>query len=291
MNAMLPLISLPESRSAKLRRLSHVLWPAAATIALHGVVFGLLLGNWSPEPPAGAAQSVIKTQLVTITTAPEPTPEPPAQPVEPPTPSVAKPVAPPEPELAPEPEPVAEVEPTQMAKPEIDHAAIARKRAEEQRRIEQEELAQRQRQEQARIAEQQRLEEERQREQQRLEALAAEQARQQAQADAEQRQIAAAKKQAADSLSQYHPISKQPPAYPRRALDRRKEGDCTVEYTVTAQGTVENPSVVAGSCDDPIFVRPSLASAKSFRYQPRIVNGVAVAVPGVRNTFRFRLEQ
>lgn len=51
------------------------------------------------------------------------------------------------------------------------------------------------------------------------------------------------------------------------------------------------PVVVDGGCDDPVFARPALASAKSFRYKPRIVDGVAVAVPGVRNTFRFRLEQ
>lgn len=63
-----------------------------------------------------------------------------------------------------------------------------------------------------------------------------------------------------------------------------------MEYTVTEQGKVDNPVVVDGGCDDPVFARPALASAKSFRYKPRVVDGVAVAVPGVRNTFRFRLE-
>ena len=59
-------------------------------------------------------------------------------------------------------------------------------------------------------------------------------------------------------------------------------------YTVTPQGRVADPQV-AGECH-PLFVRPSLAAAKTFRYQPRIVAGQAVAVVGVKNTFHYRIE-
>ncbi|GGD03226.1 energy transducer TonB [Halopseudomonas salina] len=281
MTAMLPPTTQSPSHPSPPSRLGHFAWPAVATMALHGSVFALLLGNWSPEAPAVATERVLRTQLVTINTAPAPEPPPITLP-EPPAP---EPPPPP-------PSPPAEVKVPDPVKPQIDHAAIARKRVEEEKRREEAKLAEQQRREQARIAERQRLKEEQRREQQRLEQLAAEQAHHEALDRAEQQRLAAAKsKAAADTLSQYQPISKKPPAYPKRALDRHKEGDCTVEYTVTAQGKVKDPVVVEGGCDDMVFARPSLTSAKSFRYQPRVVNGVAVAVPGVRNTFRFRLEQ
>ena len=69
---------------------------------------------------------------------------------------------------------------------------------------------------------------------------------------------------------------------PQRALDKGIQGDCTVEYRVNPQGRVEDPQVV-GDCH-PLFIRPSLAAAQTFRYQPRLENGQPVAVPGVRNT-------
>ncbi|WP_235989146.1 energy transducer TonB, partial [Pseudomonas lopnurensis] len=87
---------------------------------------------------------------------------------------------------------------------------------------------------------------------------------------------------------QYLPIAKQPPSYPQRALDMGLQGECTVSYRVDPQGRVESPKVV-GDCH-PLFIRPSLVAAKTFRYQPRIVDGRAVAVPDVRNTFHYRIE-
>ena len=89
-------------------------------------------------------------------------------------------------------------------------------------------------------------------------------------------------------VRQYLPISKEAPDYPQRALDKGIEGDCTVEYSVTPQGKVENPKVV-GNCH-PMFMRPSLLAAATFRYQPRVVDGQAVSVPGVRNTFHYKIQ-
>ncbi|EGH46885.1 hypothetical protein ALQ93_200217 [Pseudomonas syringae pv. pisi] len=37
--------------------------------------------------------------------------------------------------------------------------------------------------------------------------------------------------------------------------------------------------------------RPSLTAAQTFRYQPRIVEGRAVTVSGVKNTFHYRIKQ
>src|SRR5699024_1527497 len=132
-------------------------------------------------------------------------------------------------------------------------------------------------QELAQQQEQQRIQEEQQRARDEQQRLAA--ARAQAEADAE-----------AAAMAQYQPIHKAPPAYPRRALDSKVEGDCTVVYTVTPEGRVSKPSVVEEACDDPLFIRPSLQAASAFRYQPRIVNGRAVAVHDVRNTFRYRIQ-
>lgn len=89
------------------------------------------------------------------------------------------------------------------------------------------------------------------------------------------------------SVEHYKPIEKQAPDYPRGALRKGLEGDCTVRYTVNKQGRVESAEVLAGC--HPLFKRPSLAAAKTFRYSPRIVNGKAVAVTNVRNTFEYRI--
>jgi periplasmic protein TonB len=148
----------------------------------------------------------------------------------------------------------------------LEKAALARKRVEDQKIAQQQErLATEQRN---RELEQQRLDQQR---------LAAERARPAAPAAAP----------AFDSR-QYQPLSKQAPDYPERALDKNIEGDCSVEYTVNPQGRVENPRVLDGC--HPLFMRPSLAAANTFRYQPRIVEGKAVAVPAVRNTFHYRIK-
>ncbi len=89
------------------------------------------------------------------------------------------------------------------------------------------------------------------------------------------------------SVEHYKPIEKQAPDYPRGALRKGLEGDCTVRYTVNTHGQVESPEVL-NDCH-PLFKRPSLAAAKTFRYTPRMVNGKAVAVPNVRNTFEYRI--
>ncbi|MDT9646931.1 energy transducer TonB, partial [Pseudomonas sp. JV245A] len=71
-------------------------------------------------------------------------------------------------------------------------------------------------------------------------------------------------------------------------LDKNLEGDCTVEYSVNPQGRVENPKVIDGC--HPLFMRPSLAAVATFRYQPRLIDGQAVTVPAVRNTFHYRIK-
>ncbi|MEM7704943.1 MAG: energy transducer TonB [Pseudomonadota bacterium] len=88
---------------------------------------------------------------------------------------------------------------------------------------------------------------------------------------------------------EYLPIVKVAPVYPRRALERGIEGYVLLEFTVTRLGTVENPVVI--EADPPnIFNRAAIAAASKFKYKPRVVEGEAIAVPGVQNLIRFELE-
>lgn len=227
---------------------------ASLAVALHvGVLAALMLG-WSTEKPQVEAPRVMHTQLVMLPPAPAPVPEPVAVAAPPPPEPVAVPV-PPKPVVDP-----------QIQAQKLEKAALARKRVEDKKiEQQQERLATEQRN---RELEQQRLSQER---------LAAERAHPAAPAAAP----------AFDSR-QYQPLSKEAPDYPERALDKNIEGDCSVEYTVNTQGRVENPKVLDGC--HPLFMRPSLAAANTFRYQPRIVEGKAVAVPAVRNTFHYRIK-
>lgn len=230
----------------------------AVAVGLHALVLSLLLAQWPSSVPEAPQVRPLTTRLITL--AP---PAPPAPEIVPPAPVVPEPVRPVV-EETPRPDPHIEQQ-------RLEQAALARKREQERQRQEQQRL------QQERIEQQRQEQLARQQEQQRLaaeQALAAERARQ---AEA-----------AAAASRQYLPIAKEAPDYPDRALDKGIEGDCTVSYRVNPQGRVENPQVV-GDCH-PLFVRPSLSAAKTFRYQPRLESGKAVAVEGVKNTFHYRIE-
>ena len=237
-------------------RMWHNSQALVVSVALHSAVVAFLVLGWSmeqslPEP----TPSTLKTRLVML----------PAEPV-------VAPVAP-EPVQVVAPAPVVEVKP-EVVKPKVDPQIQARKLEQvvlARKRVEAQKQAQAEQREAAQV------------EAQRQQAMA-EQARIAAADNARRAQQAAA---AAD-VRQYLPISKQAPDYPQRALDKGIEGDCTVEYSVTPQGKVDNPKVV-GNCH-PAFIRPSLVAAATFRYQPRLVDGQPVTVPGVRNTFHYKIQ-
>lgn len=88
----------------------------------------------------------------------------------------------------------------------------------------------------------------------------------------------------------YLPIVKVAPIYPDRALSRGLEGFCIVEYTVTRQGTTRDPRVLEGQCTSSLFHRASIQAALKFKYKPRVVDGEAIEVPGVRNKFTYQIE-
>jgi protein TonB len=92
------------------------------------------------------------------------------------------------------------------------------------------------------------------------------------------------------SDGEYLPIVKVQPRYPQRALSRGIEGYVIVEFTVTANGSVRDPVVVEA---DPqgMFDRAAMDAALKFKYKPRVIDGAAVEVPGVRNKISFALEK
>jgi protein TonB len=89
----------------------------------------------------------------------------------------------------------------------------------------------------------------------------------------------------------YLPIVKVAPIYPQRALSRGIEGYCVVQYTVTRQGTIRDPLVIQDQCTNSLFERPSLQAALKFKYKPRVIDGQAVEVTGVRNKFTYEIEE
>lgn len=257
---------------------SHGLAVAIA-LALHGVVLAALMQGWVAEQKLPEPVKTLTTQLLILPPAPAPvapSPEPVVEPVQ-----AAAPVAEPEPISKPVDVPVPQPD-TQRQARQVEQAALARKRVEEQKR----DLEQRRNEQQKRAVEQQKLAEQQQaQDQQRL----AEQQRQQAEQTRQAAERARQSQQAAATdNSQYQPLSKEAPDYPERALDKGIEGDCTVVYDVSPQGRVVNPQV-QGACH-PLFMRPSVAAAETFRYQPRIVDGKPVTVSGVKNTFHYRIK-
>ncbi|MCP4550195.1 MAG: energy transducer TonB [bacterium] len=92
------------------------------------------------------------------------------------------------------------------------------------------------------------------------------------------------------SDGEYLPIVKIAPVYPRVAQNRGIEGYCLVEYTVTSIGTIRDAKVIDAKPAN-IFDKVSITAALKFKYRPRVVNGEPIDVHGVRNLFRFELEQ
>jgi len=89
----------------------------------------------------------------------------------------------------------------------------------------------------------------------------------------------------------YLPIVKVEPIYPSRALSRGIEGYCVVQYTVTPLGTTKDPKVIESQCTSSLFYRTSLRATLKFKYKPRIIDGQAVEVPGVRNKFTYEITE
>lgn len=90
------------------------------------------------------------------------------------------------------------------------------------------------------------------------------------------------------SDGEYLPIVKVAPVYPRRAQTRGIEGFVLLEFVVTAAGSVRDPVVIESSPPG-IFDNAAMQAALKFKYKPKVVNGQAIEVAGVRNRIVFEL--
>ena len=81
------------------------------------------------------------------------------------------------------------------------------------------------------------------------------------------------------------------PQYPTRAAQRGIEGWCLVSFTVDGRGNVIEDSIVVVEAEPPgVFDRTSMRAVTRFKYQPQVVDGEGVEVPGVQYLFRYDLE-
>jgi TonB family protein len=76
--------------------------------------------------------------------------------------------------------------------------------------------------------------------------------------------------------------------YPERALAAGVEGSVRLEFTVTAQGTVEDIKVL--SAEPPRYFESAAKTALAqYKYQPRLENGVPVKRPGAQVVISFKV--
>ena len=88
----------------------------------------------------------------------------------------------------------------------------------------------------------------------------------------------------------YLPLVRVQPQYPRRAQERGVEGYVIVELTVNADGTVPPDSIAIIEAEPKgYFERSARKAAAKFKYKPKVINGKAVPVAGVKYRFTFDL--
>lgn len=108
-----------------------------------------------------------------------------------------------------------------------------------------------------------------------------------------------------ESDGNYMPIVKVAPIYPTSAEMTGQEGWVVLQFTINKEGRVIDPEVVddcaevtapgkhvAEQCEEnpnSVFDQSALDAARKFKYRPKVVNGVAVAVPHVRHKFLYIL--
>jgi protein TonB len=84
------------------------------------------------------------------------------------------------------------------------------------------------------------------------------------------------------------PLVRVDPQYPPQARQRRIEGWVDIEFTIGPAGTVEQPKVIGASPPN-VFEQSALRAVRRWRYNAKMVDGVAVARHGVQVRIRFEL--
>ena len=88
----------------------------------------------------------------------------------------------------------------------------------------------------------------------------------------------------------YIPVYVPQPQYPRRAQSRGVGGYAVVQVTITTSGSVRDPQLLEEYPENYGFGRAALRAADKLKYNPRVVDGKPVEVPGVLYKFTFQIE-
>lgn len=89
------------------------------------------------------------------------------------------------------------------------------------------------------------------------------------------------------SDSDYIPVYVPQPRYPPRAEKTGKTGYAVVEVIITTSGSVRDVKLLEEWPDNFGFGKSAVKAASKLKYNPRVINGVAVEVPGVLYKFSF----
>ncbi len=88
--------------------------------------------------------------------------------------------------------------------------------------------------------------------------------------------------------SEYLPVLKPNPKYPRRAQKRGIEGYVLLEYVVDKTGRVVNPRVIKAKPPG-TFNKAAIEATRLYRYLPTIKEGRPIAVSGVKTRITFEM--
>jgi len=83
-------------------------------------------------------------------------------------------------------------------------------------------------------------------------------------------------------------IFTQPPIYPKRELNRGREGAVIVEYTITKDGEVKDIKVLSSTST--AFSVAAKQAVKKFKYEPRKIDGNPVEDEGWKHKVSFKLD-
>src|SRR3990172_1983876 len=86
------------------------------------------------------------------------------------------------------------------------------------------------------------------------------------------------------------PLVRINPDYPPRALSRGIEGWVIVQFTITAEGTVKDAKVVSSEPKG-VFDDAAVKAILRWRYNPKVVEGVAVERVGLQTKLIFDLDE
>jgi protein TonB len=78
------------------------------------------------------------------------------------------------------------------------------------------------------------------------------------------------------------------PVYPARALERGLEGQCTVVFDITPQGTTANVRPL--NCSSSLFESATVNAVSRWRYSPQVTDGQPAMYRGATTQLVYRME-